>query len=206
LTKYQPLRYNITKRSLLFAPERPYHFLCNEREMRTYFERNDIMETLGNRIARLRKRKDITQDQLAEYMGISAQTVSKWENDITCPDISALPRLADYFNVTVDELLRGDEPDKVKLVPKNERGDPTKAILRVKVLSAKGDKVNVNLPMIFLKTAIESGVNLDTVTGEKWMQNIDIGRIIEAAENGVIGKFVEVESADGDFVEVWIEQ
>ena len=164
------------------------------------------METLGNRIARLRKRKDITQDQLAEYMGISAQAVSKWENDITCPDITALPKLADYFNVTVDELLRGEPQDKVKLVPQKERGDLSNAVFRVKVLSAKGDKVNVNLPMIFIKTALESGIKMDSVTGEKWMQNIDLGKIIQAAENGVIGKFVEVESADGDFVEVWIEQ
>jgi len=164
------------------------------------------METLGNRIARLRKRKDITQDELAEYMGVTAQAVSKWENDITCPDISALPKLADYFNVTVDELLRGEEPDKVKLVPKNERGDPSKAIFRVKVLSAKGDKVNINLPLMLLKAAAGSGLNLSSMTNEKWMGQIDIEKVIEAAENGVIGKFVEVESADGDTVEVWIEQ
>ncbi len=164
------------------------------------------METLGNRIARLRKRKDITQDQLAETMGITAQAVSKWENDITCPDITALPKLADFFNVTVDELLRGEAQDKVKLVPIKEQGDPTKAIFRVKVLSAKGDKVNVNLPMMLLKAAAGSGLDLGSLTNEKWMGQINLEKVIEAAENGVIGKFVEVESADGDFVEVWIEQ
>ena len=163
------------------------------------------METLGSRIARLRKRKEITQDQLAEYMGISAQAVSKWENDITCPDITALPKLADYFNVTVDELLRGENTDKVKIVPRNERRDPSNAVFRLKVLSKRGDKVNINLPLMLLKSAADSGLDLGSITGEKWMGKIDLDKVVSAAENGILGKFLEVESADGDFVEGWIE-
>ena len=62
-------------------------------------------ETLGKRIVAHRKRLGLTQDQLAEKMGITAQAVSKWENDQSCPDISALPQLADIFGITVDALL-----------------------------------------------------------------------------------------------------
>ena len=62
-------------------------------------------ETLGKRIAALRKEKGLTQEQLAEKVGVSAQAVSKWENDISCPDITLLPLLADLFDVSVDELL-----------------------------------------------------------------------------------------------------
>ena len=62
-------------------------------------------ETLGKRIAMLRKEKGLTQEQLAEKVGVSAQAVSKWENDISCPDITLLPLLADLFGVSVDELL-----------------------------------------------------------------------------------------------------
>lgn len=62
-------------------------------------------ETLGKRIARLRKEKGLTQEQLAEKVGVSAQAVSKWENDVSCPDITLLPLLADLFDVSVDELL-----------------------------------------------------------------------------------------------------
>ncbi len=62
-------------------------------------------ETLGKRIAQLRKEKGLTQEQLAEKVGVSAQAVSKWENDISCPDITLLPLLADILGVTVDELL-----------------------------------------------------------------------------------------------------
>lgn len=62
-------------------------------------------ETLGKRIAALRKAKGLTQEQLAEKVGVSAQAVSKWENDVSCPDITLLPLLADLFDVSVDELL-----------------------------------------------------------------------------------------------------
>ncbi len=47
--------------------------------------------TLGIRIAEQRRKRDLTQDQLAEKMGVSPQAVSKWENDLCCPDISLLP-------------------------------------------------------------------------------------------------------------------
>ena len=62
-------------------------------------------ESLGKRIAMLRKEKGLTQEQLAEKVGVSAQAVSKWENDVSCPDITILPLLADILGVTVDELL-----------------------------------------------------------------------------------------------------
>lgn len=61
--------------------------------------------TLGKRIAAHRKRMGLTQEQLAEQLGITAQAVSKWENDLSCPDISVLPLLADIFKVSTDELL-----------------------------------------------------------------------------------------------------
>lgn len=62
-------------------------------------------QTIGKRIAANRKRLGLTQEQLAEKLGITAQAVSKWENDQTCPDISALPMLADIFGISTDELL-----------------------------------------------------------------------------------------------------
>ena len=62
-------------------------------------------ETLGKRIARNRKRLGLTQDRLAELLGVTAQAVSKWENDQSCPDIGTLPKLAEIFGITTDELL-----------------------------------------------------------------------------------------------------
>ena len=62
-------------------------------------------ETLGKRIVAHRKRLGLTQDRLAELLGVTAQAVSKWENDQYCPDITMLPKLAQTFGVSVDELL-----------------------------------------------------------------------------------------------------
>ena len=62
-------------------------------------------ETLGTNIMRLRKEAGLTQEQLANALGISYQAVSKWENGVSCPDISTLPLLADLFSVSIDSLF-----------------------------------------------------------------------------------------------------
>ena len=64
--------------------------------------------SIGDKIRRLRKVKKLTQEQLAEYLNISSQAVSKWETGLSSPDIDMLPRLAVFFGVTVDELLDFD--------------------------------------------------------------------------------------------------
>ncbi len=61
--------------------------------------------TIGKRIAMLRKNHGWTQEQLGEKVGVSAQAVSKWENDQACPDITIIPLLSNLFGVTTDELL-----------------------------------------------------------------------------------------------------
>lgn len=63
------------------------------------------MTTVKLKIAELRKNKGIGQQDLADVLGISFQSVSKWENGVTMPDITLLPSIAEYFNVSVDELL-----------------------------------------------------------------------------------------------------
>lgn len=60
---------------------------------------------LGSKIQNLRKNKNITQEDLATELGVTAAAVSKWENDYTLPDIIMLCAIADYFEITTDELL-----------------------------------------------------------------------------------------------------
>ncbi|MBO5323443.1 MAG: helix-turn-helix transcriptional regulator [Oscillospiraceae bacterium] len=62
-------------------------------------------QTLGKRIQLCRKSLGLTQDQLAEKLGVTAQAVSKWENDQSCPDIAMLPKLAEIFGTSTDALL-----------------------------------------------------------------------------------------------------
>lgn len=60
---------------------------------------------IGDKIRELRKLHNITQEQLAEAIGISFQAVSKWENHIALPDITLVPALANYFEISCDELF-----------------------------------------------------------------------------------------------------
>ena len=64
-----------------------------------------MKETFGQRLARLRREKGLTQEEIAEKIGISPQAVSKWENDVSSPDISIIISLSEILDVTTDELL-----------------------------------------------------------------------------------------------------
>jgi len=167
------------------------------------------MASLGSRITDYRRRKNVTQDQLAETMGVSSQAVSKWENDISCPDISLLPKLADYFGVSVDTLLRGEGNNTVQMLEPNARKSVDQMFLKVVVNSSGGDIVNVNLPLSIIKVGLEIGIPfLQTGNNNKLkdtLKDIDFDSIFHMAEKGLIGKIVEVKSAGGDIVEIYIE-
>ena len=60
---------------------------------------------IGENIKNLRKKKEITQEELAEYLGISFQSISKWERGDGLPDITMLPDIADFFNISIDDLI-----------------------------------------------------------------------------------------------------
>ncbi len=162
-------------------------------------------ETIGGRIAKFRKAKSMTQEELAGRLGVSAQAVSKWETDASCPDISLLPQLSKVLGITADELLTGKN-DEVKMVPVSQRKSLDELTLRVKVNSTAGDKVRVILPMSLIKVLLEMGADVSgSLNGSDSMKNLDWSKIVELVEQGAIGKLVEVESSDGDIVEVVVE-
>lgn len=68
---------------------------------------------IGRMLTENRRKRGITQEELAEYMGVSKASVSKWETGATYPDITLLPRLATFFNISIDELM-GYEPQMTK--------------------------------------------------------------------------------------------
>jgi transcriptional regulator with XRE-family HTH domain len=64
---------------------------------------------IGENLKKLRIKNDLTQEKLAETFGVSPQAISRWENNSTYPDITMLPVIANYYNVSVDELIGMDE-------------------------------------------------------------------------------------------------
>lgn len=94
------------------------------------------MATVKLKIAELRKEKGIGQQDLADKLGVSFQSVSKWETGTTMPDITLLPSIAEYFNVTVDELLGLKPLRQQDYVPRNTDNHDT--------LNGKADKLYKN--------------------------------------------------------------
>lgn len=161
------------------------------------------MESFGTRLANLRREHNLTQNDIADRLNISAQAVSKWENDLTSPDIDTLLKLADIFDITVDELL-GKKKKETLYVPTEERKDINKLMLRIRVLSADGDKVNVNLPMPAVKILVNNNT-VNMFSGNKALEGIDFNQLYAMVEQGIIGELVSVESDDGDRVSITVE-
>ena len=157
------------------------------------------MKALGTKISELRKARGMTQDELADKMGVSPQAVSKWENDLSMPDLPVLIELSDFFHISLDDFLK-EKVQTVELLPEDKRKDIEQMFLRVYVDSENGDRVRVNLPLALVKMARDMGLDIPPM-----MQKIDLGMIMQLIESGVIGKLVEVDSANGDHVEVIVE-
>lgn len=71
---------------------------------------------IGNAIKKLRVDRKITQEEVAQYLDISFQAVSKWETGTTMPDITLLPKIADFFGVRIDDLFSVDHEDELKRI------------------------------------------------------------------------------------------
>ena len=100
------------------------------------------------------------------------------------------------------ELLKALDQNDSKTVIKTQK-DAFK-MFRIKVLSADGDKVNVQIPVEFAKVALSSGkgfMKVDQIEG----LDLDVDAILEMIDQGVLGKIVDIESADGDIVEIIID-
>lgn len=156
------------------------------------------MNTLGSRLTALRKEKGLTQEQHAEKLGVTNQSVSKWENDINAPDISILIMLADLYDTTVDSLLGREKQPIVSTTTKNIDN----LILKIKILSNDNDKVNINLPFSLVKVFVKDG-NLSVLKDKNI--DIDFNQLIKLVEEGVVGELVDIQSGDGDTVKIFIE-
>ena len=107
-------------------------------------------QTLGMMISSLRKEKGMTQLELAEKMGVTDKAVSKWERDLSCPDITSLPKLAEIFEISVDELMqvktetkeKSDENKVQKIISVALKGTGVAMGIAVTVLSALGKLEN----------------------------------------------------------------
>ncbi len=82
------------------------------------------MLKLGENLKKHRTNRELTQEQLADVLGVSAQAVSRWENGTTYPDITLLPTIASYFDISIDEIIGFDtarKEERIKAILKENR-------------------------------------------------------------------------------------
>lgn len=116
---------------------------------------------IGTNIAALRKNNGITQEALANELGVSPQAVSKWENSTSCPDVSLLPDIAKYFGVSIDDLLNLNESE---IINKNNKKPDSDTIgksadivknLNIKIIQQNGKENNIKIPFKLVKLGLD---------------------------------------------------
>lgn len=127
--------------------------------------RNEQMkkQTLGMMISSLRKEKGMTQLELAKIMGVTDKAVSKWERDLSFPDINSIPKLAETFDVSIDDLMQVKAESKENMSP-NKAAEIVDAVLKgigiamgiaVSVLAVLGE-LETNTAFIMLGIGLAS--------------------------------------------------
>ncbi len=163
-------------------------------------------KTIGKKLYELRKQSGFTQDYVADKLGVSSQAVSKWENDLSCPDIMLLPQIAELYGITVDELFKSNEVQSNVKYEKQEIVDEKDLYLRVYVDSHTGDNVKVSLPYPIAKEILKVGKNISSIVSGININEIDVENIFAMVEKGVLGELVNIETQTGDIVRVVVER
>lgn len=102
---------------------------------------------LGKKIAELRKKNNLSQEELAEKVGVARQTISKWETGDTTPDINQVKIISKIFNISIDELVDNDINNViVEKVSNTEK----LAGITIKILKVLGIMIIVFIALIFL--------------------------------------------------------
>lgn len=151
---------------------------------------------IGNNISALRKQKGITQEELANVLGVSAQAVSKWENNSSCPDVALLTKIADYFGVTVDALLRSNE-DEINSAQQPKADSPKNFAknINVRIVQQNGKENNIKIPFKFVKI----GLNIGSMFGiEKGIAD-KISALVDAED---ISNIVELDTENGEHITI----
>lgn len=185
-----------------------------------------MQESIGRRIAQRRLAKGMTQERLAREMGVSAQAVSKWENDLNYPDVTLLAPLARLLETTIDELLTGAAPSvdasasagtptegaadapaasEPAAATTPTAADPTSrpstasknAWVHIQVTGGReGDNVDVSIPLSIVKFAANVALAQPAIANNTALEGFDLEAILRAVEEGELGTIVDVTDHD----------
>ena len=150
------------------------------------------MNTIGQNIAELRKKKGLTQEELAEKMSVTAQAVSKWERDASYPDVTALSELAKVLGVSVAAILEGEQD-----VPTLKEDAPEAIARRVLVIKFHMGPADMDMtlrfPVTALKKMMDNGVLRQLIDDEE--DYSQISSVLESTvEMGCVGPIMSVDN------------
>lgn len=155
--------------------------------------------TIGSRIAQARKALGYTQEDFSQMLDVTAQAVSKWENDVSCPDIQLLPKIADILGMTTDELLTGKKTQAKEETQKTEQTidiDTSNLKININVMKPGQNPVNVSLPLSMVKKFAKIGNGISGIMGNGAIDSVKFDEILELVENGATGEILNVAAED----------
>lgn len=150
----------------------------------------------AKRLQELRKEKNLTQEDLATKLNISPQSISKWENNLSTPDLEMLLNLCHILNVSTDYILGNNNITTIT------QKDPNKLLLKLEILD-NGDNVKINLPLAIIKNLLES--NTVKINDKDILNKIDFNLIFTLIDKGVIGKLLEINTTDNEHINIYVE-
>lgn len=118
-----------------------------------------MKKTLGTMISSLRKDKGMTQLELAEKMGVTDKAVSKWERDLSCPDISSVPKLAEILGISVDDLMQGKTETKEQGTKEKKENISRNKVDEILDTALKGIGIAMGIAVTVLSVLGELEVN-----------------------------------------------
>ncbi len=150
----------------------------------------------AKRLQELRKERNLTQEDLAAKLNISSQSISKWENNLSTPDLEMLLNICKILNVSTDYILGNDNTAHIA------NKDPNKLLLKLEILD-NGDVVKINLPLVIIKNLLES--NAIKIFDKDILNKIDFNLIFSLIDKGVVGKLIEIDTAENEHISVYAE-
>ena len=151
-----------------------------------------MKEFIGEHIAYYRKKAGMTQEQLSEKMGVTAQAVSKWENGLTCPDLDSVARLSEILAVSVEQLIHGDTAVPTVSVVETPLVGRRVLCIQVRTKTPETFNVTVRFPVELILKAFEMGC-LESLVGD---EAPFVEQAIEMIRQGAIGSLVDVETEE----------
>lgn len=167
-------------------------------------EKSNELNTLGERLASARKNKGLTQDELANHLDVTPQAISKWENNLSCPDILLLPKISELLGIGIEELLTGS--GKKEAAVKTPVTDNSKLKLKINISPINKKPTKITVPVALVKRIARIGNGISGIIGGDTISSSQMEEILSLAEEGATGEILNIEADDGTVIKIEISQ